>query len=65
LISQHTIEENIFRKSKQKVTLQKTVIKQGNFTTDFFQNVDLQSLIRFVALDSMFLFKSALFSSLN
>ena len=46
LISQYTIEENIFKKSKQKINLQKTVIKQGNFTTDFFQNVDLQSLIR-------------------
>jgi hypothetical protein len=46
MISHHTIEENIFKKQKQKKNLQKAVIKQGNFTTEFFQQVDLQSLIR-------------------
>jgi hypothetical protein len=39
--------KKIYSKNQnKKINLQKTVIKQGNFTTDFFQNVDLQSLIR-------------------
>jgi len=36
LVSKHTTEENILKKARQKRDLQKTVICQGNFTTDFF-----------------------------
>jgi len=46
LISVKTVEENILKKSKQKVSLQKAVIKQGQFTTDFFQSVDLKGLVK-------------------
>jgi E1A-binding protein p400 len=45
LVSEHTIEENILKKARQKRELDKLVIKQGNFTTDFFKQVDLKELI--------------------
>jgi SNF2 family DNA or RNA helicase len=45
LVSEHTIEENILKKARQKRELDKLVIKQGNFTTDFFKQVDLKDLI--------------------
>jgi len=36
LTSEHTIEENILKKARQKLMLDQ-IIKEGNFTTDFFQ----------------------------
>jgi len=46
LISEHTItiEENILKKARQKRDLQRAVIREGNFTTDFFQSIDLKDL---------------------
>jgi helicase SWR1 len=45
-VSEHTIEENILKKARQKRDLQKTVIRQGNFTTDFFSSINLRGLIK-------------------
>jgi hypothetical protein len=46
LICEHTIEENILKKARQKKALDKIVIKQGNFTTDFFKlEFDIRELI--------------------
>lgn len=45
LITQHTIEENILRKANQKRLLDKIAIDGGNFTTDFFQKVDLNQIV--------------------
>lgn len=44
LISEHTIEENILKKAKQKLQLDQ-IIKDGKFTTDFFQRVDIRDFI--------------------
>eukprot|EP01125_Pyxidicula_operculata_P012732 TRINITY_DN4194_c4_g1_i1.p1 TRINITY_DN4194_c4_g1~~TRINITY_DN4194_c4_g1_i1.p1 ORF type:complete len:1463 (+),score=421.63 TRINITY_DN4194_c4_g1_i1:14-4402(+) len=46
LISEHTIEENILKKARQKRDLQRTVIKEANFTTEFFKTIDLRSLVQ-------------------
>eukprot|EP01105_Mastigella_eilhardi_P016031 TRINITY_DN367_c0_g1_i1.p1 TRINITY_DN367_c0_g1~~TRINITY_DN367_c0_g1_i1.p1 ORF type:complete len:1920 (+),score=577.29 TRINITY_DN367_c0_g1_i1:54-5762(+) len=46
LITEHTIEENILRKAQQKRALTRLVITDGGFTTDFFQSLDLGSLIK-------------------
>lgn len=46
LICEHTIEENILKKARQKKALDTIVIKQGNFTTDFFKlEFDIRDLI--------------------
>ena len=45
LVTSHTIEENIVKKAAQKRQLNKMVIKDGGFTTDFFKNLDLGDLI--------------------
>jgi len=44
LISEHTIEENILKKSNQKRQLDEMVITAGSFTTDFFKSLDLSEL---------------------
>lgn len=38
LISTHTIEENILKKARQKLRLD-DIIKEGNFTTQFFKSI--------------------------
>ena len=45
LISEHTVEENILKKANQKRLLDKVTIDAGKFTTDFFQEIDLRSVI--------------------
>ena len=45
LISTQTIEENILKKANQKRLLDSLAIDGGKFTTEFFQNVDIHSLI--------------------
>ena len=44
LISEKTVEENILKKAQQKRLLDNMVIQQGQFTTDFFSQVDLKDL---------------------
>ena len=41
LISEHTVEENILKKAKQKRLLGDLAIEGGGFTTDFFKQVSL------------------------
>lgn len=45
LISERTIEENILKKAKQKRQLD-NIIKEGNFTTDFFKKVDIREMVK-------------------
>eukprot|EP01133_Synstelium_polycarpum_P005747 gene5747-6651_t len=45
LITQYTIEENILKKSNQKRQLDDVVIQGGEFTTDFFKNLDLNQVL--------------------
>lgn len=45
LISEHTVEENILKKSNQKKYLDDLVITGGSFTPDFFKKLDLRELI--------------------
>ena len=45
LISEKTIEENILKKANQKRLLDTVAIEGGKFTTDFFQKVDITSLV--------------------
>jgi len=45
LISEHTVEENILKKANKKRLLDKVTIDAGKFTTDFFQEIDLRSVI--------------------
>ena len=42
LISEHTIEANILRKSNQKRMLDDVVIQEGDFTTDYFNKINVQ-----------------------
>jgi SNF2 family DNA or RNA helicase len=44
LISEHTIEENILKKARQKLQLDQ-IIKDGKFTTEFFHRVDIRDFI--------------------
>ncbi|CAJ0826448.1 10601_t:CDS:2 [Entrophospora sp. SA101] len=48
-VSEHTIEENILLKANQKRMLDKLVIMDGEFTTDFFQRVDWRALVSDIA----------------
>ncbi|CAJ0891588.1 3935_t:CDS:1, partial [Entrophospora sp. SA101] len=48
-VSEHTIEENILLKANQKRMLDKLVIMDGEFTTDFFQKVDWRALVSDIA----------------
>eukprot|EP00118_Oscarella_pearsei_P012688 m.95532 g.95532 ORF g.95532 m.95532 type:complete len:1744 (+) comp36853_c0_seq1:131-5362(+) len=47
LISEHTIEENILKKAKQKRLLGDLAIEGGSFTTDFFKNRDIRDIFNF------------------
>ncbi|PSK53751.1 Helicase swr1 [Elsinoe australis] len=40
MVSEHTIEVNILKKSNQKRMLDEVVIQEGEFTTDFFNKAD-------------------------
>lgn len=50
LITESTVEENILKKAKQKKSLNRIVIKDGSFTTDFLTGLNLTSLIKKDAL---------------
>lgn len=44
-VSEHTIEQNIMRKANQKRMLDNIVIGEGDFTTDFFNQVDWKAML--------------------
>lgn len=46
LISEHTIEANILRKASQKQMLDDVVIQEGGFTTDYFNKVSVQDVMK-------------------
>jgi superfamily II DNA or RNA helicase len=45
LITRHTIEENILKKANQKRELDDLVIQGGQFTTEFFRDLDPRNLV--------------------
>lgn len=44
-VSTHTVEENMLKKANQKRLLDKVVIQEGSFTTDFFGKMDWRDVI--------------------
>jgi helicase SWR1 len=44
-VSTHTVEENMLKKANQKRMLDKVVIQEGEFTTDFFGKMDWRDVI--------------------
>lgn len=44
-VSTHTVEENMLKKANQKRLLDKVVIQQGEFTTDFFGKMDWRDVL--------------------
>jgi helicase SWR1 len=44
-VSTHTVEENMLKKANQKRMLDRVVIQQGEFTTDFFGKMDWRDVI--------------------
>ncbi len=51
LVSEYTIEANILRKANQKRMLDDVVIQEGEFTTDYFNNMSVKDMIGDEALD--------------
>ena len=51
LVSEYTIEANILRKANQKRMLDDVVIQEGEFTTDYFNNMSVKDVIGDDALD--------------
>ena len=51
LVSEYTIEANILRKANQKRMLDDVVIQEGEFTTDYFNNMTIKDMIGDEALD--------------
>lgn len=45
LVSEHTIEANILRKANQKRMLDDVVIQEGEFTTDYFNKINVRDVI--------------------
>ena len=45
LVSEYTIEANILRKANQKRMLDDVVIQEGDFTTDYFNNMNVKDII--------------------
>ncbi|KAM3065997.1 swr1 complex component [Clarireedia jacksonii] len=45
LVSEHTIEANILRKANQKRMLDDVVIQEGEFTTDYFNKMNVREVI--------------------
>ena len=45
MISEHTIEANILRKANQKRMLDDVVIQEGDFTTDYFNSVNIKDVM--------------------
>ncbi|CAG8509274.1 12714_t:CDS:2 [Acaulospora colombiana] len=48
-VSEYTIEENMLQKANQKRLLDKMVITDGEFTTDYFQKMDWRELVSDIA----------------
>ena len=46
LVTECTVEENILKKARQKKALNRLVIKEGSFTTDFLAELGLEQLVR-------------------
>ncbi|KAL1958865.1 hypothetical protein VTO42DRAFT_3702 [Malbranchea cinnamomea] len=44
-VSEYTIESNILRKANQKRMLDDVVIQEGDFTTDYFQKLDVRDML--------------------
>ncbi|EIW70556.1 hypothetical protein TREMEDRAFT_11403, partial [Tremella mesenterica DSM 1558] len=44
-VSSHTVEENMLKKANQKRLLDKMVIQQGDFTTEFFGKMDWRDML--------------------
>ena len=44
-VSSHTVEENMLKKANQKRLLDRMVIQEGDFTTEFFGKVDWRNLL--------------------
>ncbi|KAK7988253.1 hypothetical protein PG989_008568 [Apiospora arundinis] len=53
LISEHTIEANILRKASQKQMLDDVVIQEGGFTTDYFNKMTVQDVMKEVVDDAV------------
>ena len=51
LVSEYTIEANILRKANQKRMLDDVVIQEGEFTTDYFNNMSVKDMIGDETLD--------------
>ncbi|SLM36810.1 helicase swr1 [Lasallia pustulata] len=51
LVSEYTIEANILRKANQKRMLDDVVIQEGEFTTDYFNKLNVQDMLDDEALD--------------
>ncbi|WEW59882.1 swr1 complex component [Emydomyces testavorans] len=45
LVSEYTIESNILRKANQKRMLDDVVIQEGEFTTDYFQKLNVRDML--------------------
>ena len=45
LVSEYTIEANILRKANQKRMLDDVVIQEGEFTTDYFNNMSVKEMV--------------------
>jgi len=45
LVSEYTIEANILRKANQKRMLDDVVIQEGEFTTDYFNNMGVKDMV--------------------
>ena len=50
-VSEYTIEANILRKANQKRMLDDVVIQEGEFTTDYFNNMNVKDMIGDEAFD--------------
>ncbi|KAL7421999.1 swr1 complex component [Cryptotrichosporon argae] len=44
-VSMHTVEENMLKKANQKRLLDRVVIQEGDFTTDFFGKMDWRDML--------------------
>ncbi|EDN07883.1 conserved hypothetical protein [Histoplasma mississippiense (nom. inval.)] len=50
-ISEYTIESNILRKANQKRMLDDVIIQEGEFTTDYFQKLDVRGMLTDAVVD--------------
>ncbi|KKZ65883.1 adenosinetriphosphatase [[Emmonsia] crescens] len=50
-VSEYTIESNILRKANQKRMLDDVIIQEGEFTTDYFQKLDVRGMLTDAVVD--------------